>query len=146
MTTKTCNDRVSRPENASNSRGLRTPAQARADYNSSSFEPPRARGTAVTAPWLKIRFCMRVIFMRDLQCGSGQLCGRSVEYGQQRIPTSTYAISASVVIQSFGCVALCFAARSGRTAPEKVVKFGVDLRPSHPYLGNRQRSLDQGVI
>jgi len=32
-------------------------------------------GTAVTALWLKTRFFVRIIFMRDLQCGSGQLGG-----------------------------------------------------------------------
>lgn len=38
----------------------------------SSFE---LSGTAVTALWLKMRFFLRIIFMRDLQCGSGQLGG-----------------------------------------------------------------------
>jgi len=40
----------------------------------SSFEgPPCVSGTVVTALRLKTRFLVRVIFMRDLHCGSGQL-------------------------------------------------------------------------
>ena len=40
----------------------------------SSFEEPSCvSGMADTAPWLKTRFFVRVIFKRDLQYGSGQL-------------------------------------------------------------------------
>jgi hypothetical protein len=85
----------------------------------SSFE---LSGTAVTALWLKTRFFVRIIFMRDLQCGSGQLGRLLVSYAENprrrfQAPVSTHAISASVVIQSFWCVVLCFAARSGSMAP-----------------------------
>jgi hypothetical protein len=78
------------------------------------------RGTAVTALWLKTRFFVRVIFMRDLQCGSGQLSGffaLGIANDEAVTSIATHAIIASVVIQSFGCVPLCFAARSGNTAP-----------------------------
>ena len=42
----------------------------------SSFEePPCVSGMAATALRLKTRFLVRVIFIRDLQSGSGQLSG-----------------------------------------------------------------------
>ena len=55
------------------------------------------RGIAVVSPWRNLRRPVRTMRRRLWQCGSGQ------------------AISASVVIQSFGCVGRCLAARRGRT-------------------------------
>ena len=57
-------------------------------------------GITVTSACLNARSPIRMILRRDLQCGSG------------------HATSASVVIQSCGCVTCCLAARSGRTAPK----------------------------
>jgi len=54
-------------------------------------------GTTVVSPRLNIRFATRMIRSLEGQFGSGQ------------------AIRSSVVIQSAGCVILCFAASSGST-------------------------------
>lgn len=58
-----------------------------------------SRGSNVTSAWLKVLSPNLVILSRDMQLGSG------------------HATSASVDIQSFGWVALCFAANSGIIAP-----------------------------
>lgn len=50
---------------------------------------PAPSETTVTALWLKTRFFVRVIFRRDLQCGSGQLSGSSC---QAKPATPTYSI------------------------------------------------------
>jgi hypothetical protein len=57
------------------------------------------RGTTVASAWLNVLTPVLEILNLDLQFGSGQ------------------ATSASVLIQSFGWVMRCLAARSGRTAP-----------------------------
>lgn len=62
-----------------------------------------SRGSNVTSAWLKVLSPNLVILSRDLQLGSG------------------HATSASVDIQSFGWVALCFAANSGIIAPATTI-------------------------
>jgi len=73
---------------------------------------------------------------------------RVMQSSQRRLPASmsTHAISASVLIQSFGSVALCFAARSGSIAPTSMIRPKLDLKPSNLYSENRSRSLDQRAV
>lgn len=58
----------------------------------------------MTSPCENFLMPVLIILNLDLQFGSGQ------------------ATSASVVIQSFGEVTLCFAASRGRTEPESMVR------------------------
>jgi len=66
-----------------------------------SYSNPSGTARTVTSECLNVLSPVRMILKRDLQFGSGQ------------------AISASVDIQSFGWVARCLAASSGRTAPSE---------------------------
>lgn len=68
-------------------------------FSLSVLHPAFSNGTTVTSAWLNVLKPVLTIPNRDLQCGSG------------------HAISTSVVIQSFACVSLCFAASRGRMAP-----------------------------
>ena len=73
-------------------------ARAERDGGDGHGLPFGGSGTAVTAAWLNVRVPVREMRKREAQFGSGQ------------------ATSASVDIQSFGCVCRCFAGRSGRSA------------------------------
>ncbi len=84
-------------------------------------------GTAVVAAWEKRRRPRRLILSRDGQFGSGQ------------------AISASLVIQSFGCVGRCLAASSGSTEASRIDRDALSRRQMQHLAAKLEMVADRGA-
>ena len=114
----------------------------------SSFE---LNGTAVTALRLKTRFFVRIIFMRDLQCGSGQLGGlfallvcrvHNEDFQHRCLLTRSLRRCSSSRLGLLLSV-LRPGAVVWHLGPAIRPKF--DPKPWNLYLENKSRSLGQGA-
>jgi len=107
-------------------------------------------GTAVTALWLKTRLFLRIIFMRDLQCGSGQLGGlfalcraHNEDFQHRCLLTRSLRRWSSSRLGALSSV-LRLGAAVWRLA--RMIRPKLGSKPSNLYLENRSKSLDQGAV